>query len=113
MKTSSAKAKGRRASLETIELLRKYCPDLREDDIRAASSGSNGPDVLLSPAAQDLLPLVIENKCQESLNIWAAYAQAESHRAEGSTLAPTVFFRRNRSKLMVCLSAEDFIRLIR
>ena len=112
MRTSSAKAKGRRACVEAKELLELYAPDLRPGDIEVTSSGATGEDLKLSPAARELYNFAIEVKCQESLNIWSALAQAASH-AEGTDRTPVLFFRRNRSKLYVALDAEAFTRLVR
>jgi hypothetical protein len=52
-------------------------------------------------------------KYQESISIWAAIKQALSHVIDHSGCIPLLFFKRNRSKLMVCMEAEEFIRLIR
>lgn len=112
MLTSSAKKKGRRAAIEVKALLEKYAPDLRPGDIEVTSSGAPGRDVKLSPAARELYPYAIECKNVEALNIWAAYEQATTH-AKDANETPIVFFRRNRSELMVCLRAEDFIKAIR
>lgn len=116
MRTKSCKAKGRKLCSEVVELLHQYAPDLKPGDIRVTSSGATGPDVLFSPAAQEIYHLVIEGKCQESLNIWEALKQAEGHREKCDvvrTPVPVVFFRRNRSKMYVALPADDFVWLIR
>ena len=112
MKPKSAKAKGRVAAQETADLLYKYAPDLSPGDVLVTSAGSTGEDVLLSPAARELYPFFIECKNTETLSLWAAYKQACEH-AKGRAGYPTVFFRRNRSELMVCLSAEHFMKLVR
>jgi len=112
MLTSSAKAKGRKACQQVKELLYKYAPDLRQGDIDITPSGVTGVDLKLSPAAKELYPFAIEVKNQESLNVWAAYEQAIKH-AAGSSDMPILFFRRNKSELMACLKADDFIKLIR
>jgi hypothetical protein len=111
----SRKAKGRRCSQETRDLLLKYAPDL-ENHIRVTSMGANGADVWLSPEAFKKFPLIIENKACEAFSPWAAYEQACSHAKEYAQYEtkgyPAVFYRRNRSELMVTLKAEDFIKLI-
>lgn len=112
MLTSSAKAKGRKASTMVKDLLFKYAPDLRQGDIEVTPSGVTGVDLKLSPAAKEIYPFAIEVKNQESLNIWAAYEQAIKH-AAGTTEMPILFFKRNKSELMACLKADDFIKLIR
>ena len=121
MRTSSCKAKGRRACAEVKELLHKYAPDLRPGDIEITSSGACGEDIKLSPAAREKYPFVIECKNQETISIWKALEQAEGHLVavldkgriiDVKALSPVLFFRRNRSKLYVALDAEEFVRLI-
>lgn len=111
MKTSSAKNKGRRACQEVRDLLFKFAPDLKPDDIQVTPSGVTGEDLHLSPAAQEVYPLTIECKNQEKLELWAAIKQSESHAKEGRY--PTLFFRRNHSELYVVLKAEHFMKLVR
>lgn len=111
MKTSSAKSKGRRACQETKELLHKYVSSLEDGDIVVTPSGVTGVDVYLSPSALKKIPLTIECKNQESIQIWKALEQSESH-AKCTPYSPALFFRRNRSDLYVALKAEDFIRMI-
>jgi hypothetical protein len=117
MRTSSAKAKGRRLCARVKELLYKYAPDLRPGDIEITSSGCTGEDLKLSPAARQVYPFVVEGKCQESLNIWSALKQAEGHLKNHDTdygfVVPTLFFSRNHADLYVAMKAEDFIRLVR
>lgn len=112
MRTSSAKAKGRRASAETKELLLKYAPDLRPDDIVVTPSGVPGPDLHFSPKAREKFNLVVETKNVEKLNMWEAFKQTLGHLVYAPNSIPTLFYRRNRSDLMVTLRAEDFVKLI-
>lgn len=112
MKTSSAKAKGRRCAQETKELLLKSFPELQDDDILVTSSGVTGEDLVLSPLARAKFNASIECKAHEKLNIWQAYEQAQEHQVKRPDSIPIVFFKRNRSKLMVCLEAEDLFLLI-
>ena len=112
MKTSSAKAKGRKACKLVQELFYKHIPYLKPGDIEVTSSGATGEDLKLSPLAREYLPFVIECKNQESINIWAAYEQAEQHGKDNQELIPIVFYKRNRSQLMVTLSADDFMYLM-
>ena len=110
LKTSSAKAKGRRAAAELKALILYYYPNLTDDDIRVTPSGFNGPDLLLSAEGRKTFPFSIEVKNQERLNLWTAIAQSEANRIDADT--PLLVFRRNRSKLYVCLQAKDFLRII-
>lgn len=111
MKCSSAKAKGRRGAAEVKALLHKYALDLKDGDILVTPSGVTGPDLHLSPAAFAVFPFAVESKNQESVSIWKAFTQAEEHATSLDGSIPTLFFKRNRSELMVCLKAEDFIRM--
>ena len=70
MKTSSAKAKGRRLQQKVRDLLLETFTELEPDDIRSTSMGVSGEDLQLSPAARKLIPFAIECKNQEKLNVW-------------------------------------------
>jgi hypothetical protein len=109
MKTASAKSKGRRATQETREAILKRFPELEPDDIIVTPSGVTGEDLRLSPKARSLFPFCIEVKNQEKLNIWSAFEQAKTHGGH----KPLLVFRRNRSKLMVCLELEDFLECVK
>lgn len=110
MKTSSAKAKGRRCAQEVKELiLRFFGTGIAEDDVTVTPSGVTGPDLTFSPLAKKYLGLAIECKNVEALNIWKALEQAEN---EGRYGVPTLFFRRNRSKLYVALEADEFLSIL-
>jgi hypothetical protein len=110
MKTSSAKAKGRRLCLELKEKLLSWAPDLKDDDIQVTSSGAGGEDLKLSPLARSIYPISFECKNTETIQIWAAYKQACDNAREH---IPVVCFSRNRSETMITLKLDDFLRLIR
>lgn len=112
MKTSSAKAKGRRLCALVRAKLLEWAPDLKGDDILVTSSGCTGEDLKLSPAAREKYPLAIECKNQEKLNIWDAMEQARGHAKEG--VKPVVMFTRNHEgRVYVALELEDFLWLTR
>lgn len=124
MKTSSCKAKGRKACKEVADLLLKYAPELKVDDVRVTSSGATGEDILMSPFARSIYPFTIEVKNQESLNIWSALNQAKQHlisasqipnkpNSDQSSVTPVLCFRRNRSLLYISMEMEDFLKLFR
>lgn len=110
MKPSSAKAKGRRFTVELAERIVRRL-SLHEADVRTVPSGVNGPDLWLSAEAQSKFPFVVECKNQEQLRIFAALAQAAMH-AVGTELVPLLAFKRNRSETYVSLHIEDFLDLI-
>ena len=95
MKTSSAKAKGRRLQQKVRDLLLETFTELEPDDIRSTSMGVSGEDLQLSPAARKLIPFAIECKNQEKLNVWDSLKQAEENSGDYS---PVLIFKRNRSK---------------
>ena len=109
MKTSSAKAKGRRLQQKVRELLLETFTELEPDDIRSTSMGVSGEDLQLSPAARKLIPFAIECKNQEKLNVWDSLKQAEENSGDYS---PVLIFKRNRSKTYAVINIEKFIELI-
>ena len=109
MKTSSAKAKGRRLQDTVKKLLLETFTILEEDDIKTAIMGESGEDLHLSPAVRKLIPYSIECKNQESLSIWAALKQAEEN-SKGYN--PILIFKRNRSKTYAVMEIKEFLKLI-
>lgn len=108
MNTSSRKAKGRRLQQQVRDMLRiKYDDVLVDDDIQSIGMGQSGSDIVLSPLAKKYIPLDIECKAQESLNIWGALSQAESNTTEDRV--PVVVFKRNRSKTYICMEFYTFV----
>jgi hypothetical protein len=130
MKTSVCKAKGRNFQKDVVMKLRqKYLldfdsvsdtdgvfilPKAKDDcysgDITARMMGGAGTDIVLSPAAQKLIPWDIECKCQQSLNIWSALKQAEANSVKGRI--PLLCFKRNHTEAYCCLKLDDFLRLL-
>ena len=110
MKTSSAKAKGRRLQDAVKQLLMEKYTQLREGDIKTAIMGESGRDIILSPSAEDVIPFDIEAKNQEKLSIWSALEQAESNQKEGRI--PLLVFKRNRSKTYAVLEFERLLELL-
>ena len=109
MKTSSAKAKGRRLQQKVRDLLLETFTELEPDDIRSTSMGVSGEDLQLSPAARKLIPFAIECKNQEKLNVWDSLKQAEENSGDYS---PVLIFKRNRSKTYAVVNIDKFIELI-
>ena len=78
MKTSSAKAKGRKLQQWFANLLVEKL-SLDEEDIESRPMGSSGEDVIMGVQTRELFPYSIECKNQEKVNVWSAYEQAESN----------------------------------
>lgn len=112
MNIRSAKNKGRRLASELREALLQWAPDLSERDIQITSASVPGPDLYLSPAAEDVYPIVWECKNQEKISIWQAIEQSQGY-ADREGVFPVLCFSRNRAEPMVALRLEDFLRLIR
>jgi hypothetical protein len=110
MRTSSAKAKGRRACQELQTLILRWFPDLSARDVRVTPSGSTGEDIQLSEAGAEAFPYAVEVKNQERLNIWQSLLQTTAH-AKKLGLQPLLAFRRNRSELWIAVRAEHFFEL--
>lgn len=108
MKTSSAKAKGRRLQDLTRALILKYL-NFSTNDVKTAIMGEQGRDVHLSSKAFKGFPYAIECKNQERLNIWSAYNQASKH-GKGE---PLLVISRNRQKPLAVVDLEYFIKLHR
>jgi hypothetical protein len=107
MKTSSAKAKGRLLQKWFARLLIEEI-DLDPDDLESRPMGSGGEDIIMGKQSRNVFPYSIECKNQEKVNVWEAYAQAESN-CKG--YEPLVVIKRNRSKPLVLLDAEHFVKL--
>ena len=110
MNARSAKAKGQRAAKEVQSVLLQVFTELTNDDIRVTPVGVNGPDIQLSSKGKEVIPLAIEIKNQEKLNVWEALKQAEGHVEERET--PVLVFKRNRSKTYAALELNRFLEIL-
>ena len=109
MKTSSAKAKGRRLQQKFRDLLIEKL-DIHPEDIESRAMGSGGEDLIMARAARAKFPYSIECKNQEKLNIWAAWEQANGNKG---LYEPLVVIKKNGVKPLVVLDAENFLDMIR
>ena len=107
MKTSSAKAKGRRLQQWMRNLLIEKL-NVHPEDIESRSMGASGEDLIMARAARHKFPYSIECKNQEKVNIWDAYNQAQEN---ARPYEPIVVLKRNKSKPLVLVDAEYFVRL--
>ena len=109
MKTSSAKAKGRRLQQKFMQLLIEKL-DIDSEDIESRSMGAGGEDLIMSKAARNKFPFSIECKNQEKLNIWAAWEQANNNKG---IYEPLVVIKRNGTTPLVVLDANVFLDYVK
>ena len=109
MKTSSAKAKGRRLQQQFMQLLIEKL-DIDSEDIESRSMGAGGEDLIMSKAARNKFPYSVECKNQEKLNIWAAWDQANRNKG---LYEPLVVIKKNGVRPLVVLDAENFLEMIK
>lgn len=113
MKTSSAKAKGRRLQQAIRDALRDIGKHygLEPDDIESRGMGQNGVDIILSPAAFRVFNLDIEAKNVEKLNVPATFFEHFKKYAERPALKILVHSK-NRSEPLVTFRWEDFLEIL-
>ena len=109
MKTSSAKAKGRKLQQWFAQLMVDTL-NLHEEDLESRPMGSQGEDIIMGRESREKFPYSIECKNQETVNVWKAYEQA-SENCKGNE--PLVVIKRNRHKPLVLVDAEHFVELHR
>ena len=107
MKTSSAKAKGRKLQQWFAQVMVKTL-NLHEEDLESRPMGSQGEDIIMGRESREKFPYSIECKNQEAVNVWKAYEQASTN-CKG--YEPLVVIKRNRSKPLVLVDAEHFVAL--
>ena len=107
MKTSSAKAKGRKLQQWFANVLVEGL-GLDRDDLESRPMGSQGEDIILGKQSREIFPYSVECKNQEAVNVWKAYEQA-SENCKG--YEPRVVIKLNRHKPLVVVDAEHFVEL--
>lgn len=105
----SRKAKGRNLQKWTREKLIEIL-DVDPEDIESRSMGSGGEDLIIAKAARELFPFSVECKNTQRIQIWSAYEQAK---ANSGNYEPIVVFKKNHSKPLVALDAEEFFQLLK
>jgi len=112
MRTSSAKAKGRRLQQLVRNLILEKYPNLELDtDVRSAIMGETGEDIKLSKKARKLFPYSVECKSLAKVAAYSFYEQAEANTPRG--VNPLVVFKANRKKPMVMLDLNHFMELVK
>lgn len=107
MKTSSAKAKGRRLQQKVAKMIQEYYR-LPLSDVKSLPMGAQGADIWLSQTAREQFPFAVECKNVEKINIWQAWEQAKIN-ADIENLCPLVAFSRNNEEVLVVLRLHDLL----
>ena len=107
MKTSSAKAKGRKLQQWFTKVLIEGL-NLNEEDLESRPMGSQGEDIIMGRESREQFPYSIECKNQEAVNVWKSYEQAAENSGK---YEPVVVIKRNKSKPLVVIDAEYFVSL--
>ena len=107
MKPQSAKQKGRLLQKKFRQMLIDLL-GLDAEDLESRPMGSQGEDIIMGKQSRDKFPYSVECKNQESLNVWKSYDHAQN-KCKG--YEPLLVIKRNRSKVLVVLDAEYFVRL--
>lgn len=110
IKTSSAKAKGRRLQQQVCALVLKKYPKLQEDDVRSAPMGVNGEDVQLSPAARKCFPYSVECKSHKAFSVYGIYEQSKTNVPRGCK--PIAVLKADRKDPLVLISLKHFMELV-
>jgi hypothetical protein len=110
VKPSSAKAKGRGLQNWVRDVLRQSFPSLEADDIKGAPMGTNGEDVVLSPAARKLIPYSFECKARKGTKTLYGWHEQACNHAKGT---PVVVIKGDRKEPLVLLRFADFLELIK
>ena len=109
MRPQSCKSKGRRLQQRVARSILDAFPHLAEDDVVSTSMGAPGEDVRLSPLARTSLPLSLECKCVEKINVWACLEQARANTPGDAT--PCLVFSRNRAPTYAVVPWEVLLAL--
>ena len=109
MKPRSGKNKGRKLQNFVRDMLQDTFPTLHKDDIKSQTMGMPGEDIVLSPAARDIIPYSFECKNVERLDLWGSLAQAENNSEDRK---PVLVIKRNRSKVYAIIELNTFLDVI-
>ena len=105
----SSKAKGRRLQNLLRDLLRDKYSKLEDDDIKSAIMGTQGEDIVLSPAAKREIPYSFECKNVERIQFWSSIEQAEKN-CDNRT--PIVVVKKNGKAPYIAMPLDKWLDLI-
>ena len=111
IKTSSAKAKGRKLQQWTAKQILSKFKELELDDCKSNPMGAHGEDVLLSPAARRLLGITLECKARKSIAVYSYVDQATANAPKG--MEPVVIVKADRKQPLAVVDAAYFFHLLK
>ena len=94
---------------EVQALILKWFPELEPDDCRSNPMGSDGEDILLSPAARKILPWNIEVKRKKKVGAARFMEQAGTHGEH----EPVALFREDRGEWYAVITADYLFQLVK
>ena len=111
MRPQSCKSKGRRLQQQVAQNILEAFPELGNGDAVSTSMGAGGEDIRMSPAARGCIPLSIECKNVEKINIWGCLEQTSKNTP--SEASPCLVFTRNRSPVWAVVPWDLLLDLFR
>jgi len=114
IKTSSAKAKGRKFQQSIRDrILEAFADELEKDDVLSTSMGASGVDIQLSPLAQKVFPISVEAKATRKHPAMAEMRQAKSNIYPNTTAAVCWSpHGTGPQDSMITLNFDDFLALL-
>ena len=109
MKTSSAKAKGRKLQQWVVNKLLDIWEELEEDDLRSNPMSCAGEDIIQSPLARAKLGISIEAKNMEKVNVWKSMEQCKTNSGGHE---PVLVIKKNHHKPLVVVDADYFFKVL-
>ena len=110
IKTSSAKAKGRKLQQTVRDAILARFPDLEPGDVRSCAMGSNGEDLQLSPLAARTFPFSVE--CKARAKIALVYDALEQARGQNDR-TPLAVLKADHRRPVVVMDLEAFMALLK
>lgn len=109
MKTSSAKAKGRKLQQFTAQLIQKIF-NLKDGDVESQPMGSAGVDIRMAAIARDVLPISIECKNMKSFPSLTALTQSRANKFP-DTIPAVVWkpFGKGMEESIIYFNLEEFL----
>lgn len=116
IKTSSAKAKGRKLQQDVCRMVSRITgvPYTQGEDglIESRGMGQSGVDVSLRGVAKELFPYAVECKAQENLNLMESILQAKANCSEGYSSWLLIHDRKKLDEPVVVMPISEFERLM-